>query len=211
MKAAGMKYSGKYEWVRTNMYWGVEHEVMPADMALSCVQCHESLKGERTCNRCHQDSRNVDFKKIAHKGTDFSYMAVQGPRRKPPGGHHGLYRLQGPGVQGRSDHLRRTLQKAAHGVQSRKIIRRSDSSSTVRLFLIKDYRPMSGIWGGIFLGAIRRRARIVRFDIGSLFNLKFKGQIPDRHFFQQTLGKGEYRGRSLPILWDNDSPQRMYL
>lgn len=78
MKAAGMKYSGKYEWVRTNMYWGVEHEVMPADMALSCVQCHESLKGERTCNRCHQDSRDVDFKNIAHKGTDFSYMASKG-------------------------------------------------------------------------------------------------------------------------------------
>jgi hypothetical protein len=62
----------------TNMYWGVEHEVMPANMALSCVQCHDSLKGERTCNRCHQDSRDVDFKSIAHKGTDFSYMASKG-------------------------------------------------------------------------------------------------------------------------------------
>jgi hypothetical protein len=69
---------------------------------------------------------------------------------------------------------------------------------------------MSGIWGGIFPGAIHRRVRIERFDIGNLFNLKFK-QIPDRHFFQQTLGKGEYRERSLPILWDNNSPQRMYL
>ena len=78
MKAAGMKYSGKYEWIQTNMYWGVEHEVMPANMALSCVQCHDSLKGDRTCNRCHQDSRDVDFKSIAHKGTDFSYMASKG-------------------------------------------------------------------------------------------------------------------------------------
>jgi octaheme c-type cytochrome (tetrathionate reductase family) len=78
MKAADMKYSGKYRWITTNMYWGVEHEVMPADSALSCVQCHESLKGERTCNRCHQDNRNVDFKTIAHKGTDFSYMASKG-------------------------------------------------------------------------------------------------------------------------------------
>jgi uncharacterized paraquat-inducible protein A len=72
MKAAGMKYSGKYEWIQTNMYWGVEHEVMPANMALSCVQCHDSLKGERTCNRCHQDSRERGFQAIAHKGTDFS-------------------------------------------------------------------------------------------------------------------------------------------
>jgi len=78
MQAAHLPYSGKYKWIDTRMYWGIEHEVMPADMALSCVQCHESLKGERTCNRCHQDNKNVDFKKIAQKGTDFSYMASKG-------------------------------------------------------------------------------------------------------------------------------------
>jgi hypothetical protein len=33
----------------------------------------KACKGERTCNRCHQDSRDVDFKKIAHKGTDFTW------------------------------------------------------------------------------------------------------------------------------------------
>jgi hypothetical protein len=47
-------------------------------MALSCVQCHESLKGERTCNRCHQDNRDIDYKNLAHKGTDFSYMKSKG-------------------------------------------------------------------------------------------------------------------------------------
>jgi Zn finger protein HypA/HybF involved in hydrogenase expression len=78
MEAANMPYSSEYRWKETWMYWGVEHEVMPAKMALSCVQCHESLKGERTCDRCHQDNRDVDFKKIAHKGTDFSYMAKKG-------------------------------------------------------------------------------------------------------------------------------------
>ncbi len=78
MKAAHLPYSGHYEWKGTQMYWGVEHEIMPADMALSCVQCHESLKGEKTCNRCHQDNREVDYKAIAHKGTDFSYMAERG-------------------------------------------------------------------------------------------------------------------------------------
>lgn len=60
------------------MYWRVNHEVMPADMALSCVQCHESLKGDQTCNRCHQDNREIDFRAIAHKGTDFSYMKSMG-------------------------------------------------------------------------------------------------------------------------------------
>jgi len=78
MEAAGLPYSGDYKWVETWMFWGVDHEVMPADMALSCVQCHDSLSGERTCDRCHQDSREVDFKKLAHKGTDFSWMVQQG-------------------------------------------------------------------------------------------------------------------------------------
>ncbi len=78
MKAVGLPYSGTYEWMRTNMYWGIHHEVAPKEMALSCVQCHDSLKGEKTCDRCHQDNRNVDFKKLAHKGTDFGYMLSRG-------------------------------------------------------------------------------------------------------------------------------------
>lgn len=78
MKAAGLPYSGQYMWVRTNMYWGISHEVAPKEMALACVQCHESLKGDKTCDRCHQDNRKVDFKTLAHKGTDFSFMAGQG-------------------------------------------------------------------------------------------------------------------------------------
>ena len=78
MEAAGLDYSGRYMWVRTNMYWGISHEVAPKERALSCVQCHESLKGDKTCDRCHQDSRDVDFKTLAHKGTDFSYMASRG-------------------------------------------------------------------------------------------------------------------------------------
>jgi octaheme c-type cytochrome (tetrathionate reductase family) len=78
MGAAKLPYSGEYKWVETWMYWGVNHEVMPASMALSCVQCHKSLKDERTCNRCHQDTRDVNFKKLAHKGTDFSYLKSKG-------------------------------------------------------------------------------------------------------------------------------------
>ncbi len=78
MKAAGLDYSGKYEWVETVMYWGLTHETIPAKNALGCVQCHSALKGEKTCNRCHQDNRNVNFKKLAEKGTDFEFMASQG-------------------------------------------------------------------------------------------------------------------------------------
>ncbi len=78
MASAEIPYSGEYIWKETWMYWRSEHEVMPASMALSCVQCHESLKGEKTCNRCHKDNRDIDFKKLAHKGTDFSYMKSRG-------------------------------------------------------------------------------------------------------------------------------------
>ncbi|MFZ5569677.1 MAG: tetrathionate reductase family octaheme c-type cytochrome [Thermodesulfobacteriota bacterium] len=79
MKTVGLPYSGSVQWIKTRMFWSVNHEVMPAGMALSCSQCHGSLKEEgRTCNRCHQDNRNVNFREIAHKGTDFSYMAEKG-------------------------------------------------------------------------------------------------------------------------------------
>ncbi len=78
MQAAHLPYSGEYQWVETWMYWRLDHEVMPAQMALSCVQCHQSLRGERTCDRCHQDSRDVDFKALAQRGTDFSWLASQG-------------------------------------------------------------------------------------------------------------------------------------
>jgi hypothetical protein len=78
MEKAKLPYSGKYMWVATDMYWRIEHEVMPKESALSCVQCHESLKGEKTCDRCHQDSRNVKFKELAERGTDFRYMQSQG-------------------------------------------------------------------------------------------------------------------------------------
>ena len=78
MEAVGLEYSGSYLWKETWMYWRLDHEVMPSEMSLSCVQCHDSLTGSKTCNRCHRDKRDVDFKKIAHKGTDFSYLKSQG-------------------------------------------------------------------------------------------------------------------------------------
>jgi len=74
MDTANLNYSGKYKWIETWMYWRVEHEVMPAAMALSCIQCHSSFKEEKTCNRCHQDNRDVDYDKIAHQKPDFSFM-----------------------------------------------------------------------------------------------------------------------------------------
>jgi hypothetical protein len=74
MKSAGLEFSGRWLWKETWTFWRVEHEVMPARMALSCKQCHPSLQQEKSCNLCHQDSRNIDFNKLAHKETDFSFI-----------------------------------------------------------------------------------------------------------------------------------------
>ncbi|WP_081435905.1 tetrathionate reductase family octaheme c-type cytochrome [Desulfatibacillum aliphaticivorans] len=77
-EATGIEYSGEYEWEETKMYWSLNHEVTPKEMALSCVQCHESLTQERSCDRCHQDKRDVDFKALSYKGVDFKTMAARG-------------------------------------------------------------------------------------------------------------------------------------
>jgi len=43
MKTAGLTFSGKYDWVETDMYWKVNHMVVPKSKALLCNDCH----GER--------------------------------------------------------------------------------------------------------------------------------------------------------------------
>lgn len=78
MQAAGFPYSGEYTWVKTNMYWKLNHEIMPKENALSCAQCHDSLKDEKACLRCHQENKEVNFKELARKGTDFETMAAKG-------------------------------------------------------------------------------------------------------------------------------------
>ncbi len=70
MKDAGLKYSGNYGWIATEMYWGVEHEVTPKELALSCVQCHNSLRTNNSCSRCHTDNRCVKFNTSAWKNMD---------------------------------------------------------------------------------------------------------------------------------------------
>ncbi len=40
MKTAGLPYSGKYTFVKTEMYWPVNHMVSTSDKALKCIDCH---------------------------------------------------------------------------------------------------------------------------------------------------------------------------
>ena len=78
MKAAGLAYSGKYEFVKTTMYWGLTHEVVPKEQALSCAECHASLAKAPYCGRCHQERPEVSFKDLVHKGIDFKRLAETG-------------------------------------------------------------------------------------------------------------------------------------
>ena len=38
--AAGLPFSGKYDFIATRMYWPISHMVAPAERALGCVDCH---------------------------------------------------------------------------------------------------------------------------------------------------------------------------
>lgn len=78
MKHAGLEYSGKYEFVDTVMYWGLTHEVVPKESALSCAECHTSLTEAPYCGKCHQERPDVNFKDLVHKGVDFKAMAESG-------------------------------------------------------------------------------------------------------------------------------------
>jgi hypothetical protein len=78
MKSAGLAYSGKYEFVETAMYWGLTHEVVPKEQALSCAECHPSLAQAPYCGKCHQQRPDVSFEALVHKGMDFKFLAERG-------------------------------------------------------------------------------------------------------------------------------------
>jgi octaheme c-type cytochrome (tetrathionate reductase family) len=40
MKDSGTPYSGKYDFIKTEMSWPITHMVAPKDKALGCVECH---------------------------------------------------------------------------------------------------------------------------------------------------------------------------
>jgi octaheme c-type cytochrome (tetrathionate reductase family) len=78
MKAAGLDYSGAYEFVDTVMYWGITHEVMPKENALACANCHAALSKAPHCGKCHQEREGVAFETLSHKGIDFDALAEKG-------------------------------------------------------------------------------------------------------------------------------------
>ena len=47
MTAAGLDYSGNYDWIETEMYWKLNHMISPKDKALTCDDCHGPGKDKR--------------------------------------------------------------------------------------------------------------------------------------------------------------------
>jgi cytochrome c oxidase assembly protein Cox11 len=60
------------------MYWGLTHEVVPKEQALSCAECHTSLAKAPYCGKCHQQRPDVSFKDLVRKGVDFKFLAEKG-------------------------------------------------------------------------------------------------------------------------------------
>lgn len=45
MNQVGLPFSGRYAFIETEMYWPVNHMVSPANVALTCVDCHTPKNG----------------------------------------------------------------------------------------------------------------------------------------------------------------------
>lgn len=50
MKYAGLPYSGEYDFVETEMYWPLNHQVSSAKESLTCVSCHSSSEDAHLAN-----------------------------------------------------------------------------------------------------------------------------------------------------------------
>lgn len=50
MADAGLPFSGKYEFVETEMYWPLNHMVSPKENALKCAECHTRSDNGRLAN-----------------------------------------------------------------------------------------------------------------------------------------------------------------
>jgi octaheme c-type cytochrome (tetrathionate reductase family) len=71
MGVAGMPFSGEYEFIETVFFYGVNHEVLPKEQALSCTHCHSSLNTEDSCLKCHKAPENLDLSNLISRGINF--------------------------------------------------------------------------------------------------------------------------------------------
>lgn len=50
MRYTGLPYSGEYDFVETEMYWPLNHQVSPAENSLTCTSCHSTSPDSRLAN-----------------------------------------------------------------------------------------------------------------------------------------------------------------
>ncbi len=58
MKLFGEPFSGKVGFGKADMFWAINHEVVPAGQALGCADCHSQQAV--TCSRCHGEQPGFD-------------------------------------------------------------------------------------------------------------------------------------------------------
>ncbi len=102
MKLYGEPFSGKVGFGKADMFWAINHEVVPAKQALRCADCHQSQAV--TCSRCHGQEPGFDSARLIGprypeskaklKRSDFEAMGYKGDPAATGGRFH-RYTLPG--------------------------------------------------------------------------------------------------------------------
>ena len=58
MKEAGLPYSGKYTFIKTEMYWPLNHMISPVGQSLKCIDCHSKTSRLKDLNGFYMPGRD---------------------------------------------------------------------------------------------------------------------------------------------------------
>ncbi|MDY0102103.1 MAG: tetrathionate reductase family octaheme c-type cytochrome [Lentimicrobium sp.] len=72
MKYADRRYSGKYDFVSTEMYWPLNHQVSPKEQTLQCSDCHTRSEEGRLANLAGFYLPGRDYA----RGVDYTGLAI---------------------------------------------------------------------------------------------------------------------------------------
>lgn len=62
MESYGQEFSGEVGFAKADMFWAINHEVVPAKKALACADCH--IDDAVTCSRCHGEESHFDSEEL---------------------------------------------------------------------------------------------------------------------------------------------------
>ncbi len=105
MKVYGIPFSGKVGFTKADMYWAINHEVVPASSALSCANCHDAKAV--ACDQCHEAPNTAESrlqkliyrKAWGHNRMDFVKLGYSGDPVKS-GSRFKRYRIPGASLIG---------------------------------------------------------------------------------------------------------------